>query len=151
MPIDTTGTQITGRCYCGAISFRATAWPTAVAYCHCIDCRRVTGAPVAAFAAFPEGAVVFLPNEGRSIEANSGALRSFCANCGSSLTGRYAYLPGQVYVPLGIIDQADALPPQIHAHGSQCLSWLRIEDGLTRASDSARKTLVGASCDQSPG
>lgn len=43
---------LTGRCYCGATTVQATLAPLTVAYCHCIDCRRVTGAQVAAFAAF---------------------------------------------------------------------------------------------------
>ncbi|MGH1480076.1 MAG: GFA family protein [Geminicoccales bacterium] len=66
----------------------------AVAYYHCADCRRVTGAPVAAFAAFDETAVAFTPNEGRKVMASPGVTRIFCETCGSPLTGRYDYLPG---------------------------------------------------------
>ena len=44
--------MITGRCYCGKTTIRASRPPQMVAYCHCQDCRRATGAPVAAFAAF---------------------------------------------------------------------------------------------------
>jgi len=58
--------SITGRCYCGATTFHATEQPVAVAYCHCKDCRRVTGAPVAAFAAFDVSAISFSPSAGRA-------------------------------------------------------------------------------------
>lgn len=57
-------------------------------YCHCSDCRRWTSAPVAAFAAFDEGEVVFTPNEGSQVSVNPGVTRTFCGSCGSPLTLR---------------------------------------------------------------
>lgn len=133
---------VTGRCYCGAIHFEATAAPTAVAYCHCTDCRRVTGSPVAAFAAFDEADLIFTPNEGRAVTVNPGVRRTFCGTCGSPLTGRYEYLPGSVYVPLGLLDQAEDYPPTLHAHHGNRLSWLKIEDELEREAGSARESLT---------
>ncbi|MEM9062042.1 MAG: GFA family protein [Pseudomonadota bacterium] len=132
---------ITGRCYCGARTFASFEAPLTVAYCHCTDCRRVTGAPVAAFAAFREDAVRFSPDEGSTIRANPGVTRSFCTACGSPLAGRYDYLPGQVYVAVGLIDQAESLAPEIHAHAENRLSWLTIEDDLERCEMSARSSL----------
>jgi len=111
---------ITGRCYCGTTTLQSPEAPQAVAYCHCDDCRRVTGAPVAAFAAFNETAVSLKPNEGKSISVNSGVTRTFCESCGTPLTGRYDYLPNVVYIPLGIVDQANEFPPELHAHESNC-------------------------------
>ncbi len=135
---------ITGRCYCGATTIYATQAPHAVAYCHCIDCRRVTGAPVAAFAAFDETTVTLTPNEGRSVTVNSGVTRSFCQICGTPLTGRYDYLPGSVYIALGVLDQAGELAPQLHAHEAQRLAWLHIDDGCERFAGSARSQLGAA-------
>lgn len=133
--------MITGRCYCGAITITASEAPSAVVYCHCSDCRRATGAPVAAFAAFDEAVVTFSPNEGQKTTSSSTATRSFCGECGSPLSGRYAYLPGQVYVALGVLDQAHELAPQFHAHDGERLPWLRIEDDLERISATARRRL----------
>lgn len=139
-----TSAVISGRCYCGATTIRATQAPQTVAYCHCADCRRVTGAPVAAFAAFDETAVTFTPNEGREVTANPGVRRSFCETCGSPLAGRYDYLPGQVYIALGLLDQADDLAPQVHAHDARRLPWLHIDDDLERFAGSARSQLTAA-------
>ncbi|MGI9485395.1 MAG: GFA family protein [Geminicoccaceae bacterium] len=133
--------KITGRCYCGATRIRAAALPTAVAYCHCSDCRRVTGAPVAAFAAFDITDVTFSPDEGRAIGVNPGVTRNFCTTCGSPLAGRYDYLPGTVYIALGLLDQADDIPPELHAHFGNKLTWLHIDDDLERHSSSARSRL----------
>lgn len=135
-------TAISGRCYCGATTIHTTQAPHAVAYCHCTDCRRVTGAPVAAFAAFDEAAVTFTPSEGRKVAANPGVTRSFCEVCGSPLAGRYDYLPGKVYIPVGVLDQAGDFAPQLHAHESQRLVWLHIDDELERFAGSARSQLI---------
>lgn len=139
---DATATVVTGRCYCGATTISTTQAPQAIAYCHCIDCRRVTGAPVAAFAAFDEKAVTFTPDEGRKIAANPGVTRTHCAACGSPLAGRYDYLPGQVYIGVGVLDQANDLVPGVHAHESQRLTWLHIDDDLERDASSSRSKLV---------
>ncbi len=135
------GLVATGRCYCGATRIRATAPPREVAYCHCVDCRRATGAPVAAFAGFDEAAVSFEPGLGPSASAAPGAIRYFCEGCGSPIAGRYDYLPGQVYVALGLLDQADDLAPTSHAHHECRLRWLHIGDDLERVEGSARDRL----------
>lgn len=137
--------KLTGRCYCGATKVFATEEPKAVTYCHCDDCRRVTGAPVAAFAAFDNATVSFEPNEGRSVTVNHGVTRTFCEACGSPLTGRYDYLPGMVYIALGVLDQADELTPQFHAHESNRLPWLKIDDKCKRVATSAREALIAMS------
>jgi len=135
----------TGRCYCGATTFRTTEKPQTVAYCHCDSCRRATGGAVAAFAAFDEKTVTFSPDEGRKIAANPGVTRTFCGTCGSSLTGRYDYLPGQIYISLGVVDQADDLAPEIHTHESERLTWLHIDDALERVATSGRSQINDAS------
>lgn len=135
---------ITGRCYCGATTISATQAPQTIAYCHCIDCRRFTGAPVAAFAAFDEATVAFTPNEGRAVVVNPGVTRRFCAACGSSLAGRYDYLPGQIYIAIGVLDRAGDLAPQLHAHEAQRLTWLHIDDELDRFATTSRSRLASA-------
>lgn len=132
---------LTGRCYCGASTIQATALPKAVTYCHCNDCRRITGAPVAAFAAFDEATIAITPSEGRQVSRVPGVKRTFCATCGSGLTGRYDYLPGTVYVAIGLFDQADLVAPQMHAHVANQLCWLDIQDDLDRHTGSARSQL----------
>ncbi len=142
---DNTTIVLTGRCYCGKTKIKSSRLPLTVAYCHCIDCRRVTGAPVAAFAAFDENAVTFSPNEGSTVNANPGVTRTFCSACGSPLTGRYDYLPMQVYIPVSIFDQANELAPKIHTQESERLQWLHISDDIERVAASGRSRLNKAS------
>ena len=102
----------------------------------------MTGAPVAAFAAFESSTVSFLPNEGRAVSVTPGVTRTFCDTCGSPLSGRFDYLPNTIYIPVALLDQADAFPPELHAHDASRLAWLHIDDGLERHAGSARSQLA---------
>jgi len=130
--------EITGHCYCGAISLESNQLPLDVVYCHCTDCRRVSGAPVAAYVAFDVSAVSFSPSQGQCVSVNPGAKRYFCGACGSQLAGRYDYLPDKIYVALGVIDHAANLLPTSHAHNDNRLPWLHIDDNLPSFGESAR-------------
>ncbi len=138
MSIDNSQEAVTGRCYCGAIRITAEQHPISVAYCHCTDCRRVTGGPVAVFAEFDNAAVSFEPNEGNSVSVNPGVTRTFCAQCGSALAGRFAYLQGRVYIAIGVLDNASDFAPQVHAYDGKRIKWLHIDDQLERYEASAR-------------
>lgn len=115
--------------------------PQVITYCHCDDCKRSTGAPVAAFAGFAENDLTFTPALSSWASTADGVKRWFCPDCGSPLAARYDYLPGQIYVGLGLLDQAQALEPQGHAHAGNAYKWLHISDDLPRDSASARDRL----------
>ncbi|MEO0632559.1 MAG: GFA family protein [Pseudomonadota bacterium] len=136
---------LSGRCYCGAALLSFVAPPQTVAYCHCNDCRRWTGGPVAAFAAFDRSALRATPPLGEPLRPATGVERWSCPTCGSPLAARFDYLPTQVYVPLGILDQIDTLPPALHCHAGSAPPWLHIVDDLPRHAGSARSSLNGAS------
>ena len=53
----------------------------------------------------------------------------------------FDYLPEQVYVPLGVLDQADQLAPEVHCHADKTLPWLHIEDETDRIAGSGRASL----------
>ncbi|MEM6341781.1 MAG: GFA family protein [Pseudomonadota bacterium] len=112
-----------------------------VAYCHCADCRRASGAPVAAFAAFPEDLVEITSEKVAVAAPNPGVRRAFCSACGSPIWSSYDYIPGQIYVSLGLLDQAADLAPKLHAHADERLTWLHIDDKLDRIEGSSRDTL----------
>ncbi len=135
---------VTGRCYCGRVRVHADVRPQLVAYCHCSDCRRVSGAPVAAFAAFAPGEAVFDPPLGPPVSVNPGVERWFCHDCGTPLAATFDYLPDQVYVPVGLLDQAAELPPSIHSHASSGLPWLHIDDDAERLDGSSRERLAAS-------
>ena len=143
MPHDEIANGITGRCYCGRVSLASKDAPSVVTYCHCSDCRRVTGAAAAAFAAFEDGTVTYEPSL-KSVSSYPGVDSWFCPYCGSSLGARFDYLPGQIYVPIGVIDQANTLAPTMHCHAEFKLDWLHIEDKAQMVEGTGRQKLQDA-------
>jgi len=115
-----------------------------VAYCHCADCRRITGAPVGVFAAFAKDALTVSTAMQAPATINPGVQRWFCPTCGSPLAATYDYLPGQIYVPLGLLDQADDIAPEQHTHADTALSWFHLSDDLPRFPGSGRDRLNNA-------
>ncbi|WP_224825346.1 GFA family protein [Cognatishimia sp. MH4019] len=118
--------------------------PLTVAYCHCADCRRVSGAPVSAFAAFDPQNITITPAPETSVTVAPGVTRWFCAKCGTHLQAHYDYLPDQLYVPIGLFDDATSLKPESHSHSGSKLPWLCLTDTLPQAEGSGRARLSGA-------
>lgn len=107
-----------GGCLCGAARFALTARPRAINACHCVDCRRSTGA----------GAAIFLHMDRPSVELVSGALRRFrktadsgreidiarCAACGTRLWHEPLAAPGLAFVATGTLDDVSWIVPTSH-------------------------------------
>ena len=107
--------RFTGGCLCGDVRLVADGRPHRVGLCHCLDCRKQSGALFAAFAVFPENAVTI---EG---ETRSHAGRSFCPRCGSTVFARSA---DEVEVALGTLDAPDRLTPTYELWTIRRESWL---------------------------
>lgn len=136
--------DLTGRCYCGAVTLSIEKRPETVAICHCTDCRRVTGAAVAAFAAFARGTVAISPDPGNGFEVTPGVRRWFCRTCGSPLAATFDYLPQQIYVPVGVLDFADELTPELQCHSANKPPWFETLHQLPKHEKSARFYLKSA-------
>ena len=135
---------LSGHCYCGRTTVQTSSPAQVVTYCHCESCRRVSGAPVTAWAAFAEGAVTFTPDEGKVASPSVDVKRSFCPECGSPLAHRYDYAKGQVFVGVGLFDDADVLRPSMHAHYGSRVSWLEMTDELEKIENTSRTQLAAA-------
>ncbi|MFM9967399.1 MAG: GFA family protein, partial [Burkholderiales bacterium] len=100
-----------GQCLCGAIRYQLSGEPKAAALCHCRDCRRSAGAPMVAWAMFPEAALAVTKGQPKTINSSGTAMRSFCADCGTGLFYRNAViLPGIVDVQSSTLDDPEVLP-----------------------------------------
>lgn len=117
---------LSGQCFCGAITYQVSGEPDFVALCHCIDCRRASGAPMVAWAMFPEAALTLTKGTPKTINSSGTAMRSFCADCGSGLFYRNeAVLPGIVDVQTATLDNPEVLPPALHMQTAERISWMR--------------------------
>lgn len=115
-----------GRCHCEAIRYQLLGEPKVVALCHCSDCRRSAGAPMVAWAMFPEAALTLTKGQPKTINSSGTAMRSFCGDCGSGLFYRNAVvLPGIVDVQTSTLDDSDALTPTLQIQVAERLNWMK--------------------------
>ena len=56
--------------------------------------------------------------------------RTFCANCGSSLTYRHTLRASEMDFTLVSLDDPSALAPQMHIWVQDKLPWIKLSDGL---------------------
>ncbi|RYE10257.1 MAG: GFA family protein [Hyphomicrobiales bacterium] len=106
-PVDHDGTRLRyGGCLCGAVRFTLRGEPSAVGICHCMECRKATGAVAMAYADWPAGSFSF----SGAVQAFCG--RSFCPACGTRV---FHLRPGGgAEVLLGALDDGpgDLVPTQ---------------------------------------
>lgn len=115
----------TGQCLCGAIQYVLSGAPNTVALCHCRDCQRAAGAPMVAWAMFPEAALTVTLGQPKTINSSGSAMRSFCSDCGSGLFYRNEeFLPGIVDVQTATLDNPDALPPGVQIQTAERIGWM---------------------------
>jgi hypothetical protein len=124
----------TGHCLCGSVRYRATGQPNWRSYCHCESCRRATGVPVTAFAAFPV-ANFTLEGEPARYQSSPGVTRTFCGRCGTPLTYQALDLPGEIHLLVGSVDDAGELhlAPTYHDFDNERISWVDIGAGLPKS------------------
>lgn len=115
-----------GGCLCGAVRFRAGGAPRWTFWCHCQSCRRHSGAPAAAFAAFDEAVVEVTEGEITKFASSPGVLRGFCARCGSTLTCESDKMPGEQHIHIGAFDRPEALAPTIEVFAEERLPWVHL-------------------------
>lgn len=114
-----------GGCFCGAVRYTLSGEPKFVALCHCSDCRRSAGAPMVAWAMFPEEALAVTRGQPKTINSSGTTLRGFCADCGTGLFYRNAaVVAGMVDVQTATLDDPEALPPMLQSQLAERLGWM---------------------------
>ena len=117
-----------GGCSCGAVRYRLKSAPMFVHCCHCRDCQRQTGS------AFVINALI----ETDRIEQLSGSLEQVpmptdsgdphiiyrCPQCQIAVWSDYGGRPGLRFVRVGTLDDASALPPDVHIFTRSKVPWV---------------------------
>lgn len=126
--------KATGGCLCGAVRFEAVGAPFSVIHCHCLSCRRHTGAPVVTLAGFKQAQVRFTQGERRIYASSPGVGRAFCPDCGTPLTweGNGAEHGPVIELHISTFDDPAAFVPELHLHHGERIAWFDVADALPR-------------------
>jgi len=118
--------DITGRCLCGQVSYRASGDPLLSCICHCRNCQRYTGSAFEAVVGFPSAAVRVdgaLKTYTDTGESGQSVFRRFCPNCGSGMIAEAVVLPGVTFVLAGAMDDPAAFRPTMELYCSSAQPW----------------------------
>jgi hypothetical protein len=128
---------ITGRCLCGAVTYRTDADPLVQAVCHCTECQRQTSSPFSV--------VVAVPREGFEVEGETLSSyatvadghdgeteRNFCSGCGSPLFSISAAAPQLVFIKAGSLDDQSWVEPTVEAWTASAQPWAPHFERATR-------------------
>jgi hypothetical protein len=124
--------KLEGSCFCGAIKFETNTAASRVTHCHCIHCRRISGAPFLTYAEFKYADFTFTSGTPAQYNTRPEVTRQFCSHCGTQLTYRDSEYPHLIHVTIGSFDQSERLIPQDHIWSDRMLPWLQMDDGLPR-------------------
>jgi hypothetical protein len=135
--------QFSASCLCGGIRLSYSGKIGPSNYCHCEDCRRVTGS------AFNIGVRVdrkdlkvnataemrsykYVSSSGREIE------RYFCGTCGSPMLTLHPAKPEYAWVKAGIINQPDIVNPTYENWIKDKVKWATINVAESHEESSQR-------------
>lgn len=119
-----------GGCYCGAVRYEVFGETFNSTICHCSDCRKASGAPAFAWFSVKTAGLGWTSGKPRQVRSSTRAVRSFCADCGTTLTWQEDAWPDEIDIATASLDDPEALPPADHTYTRSRLSWVNIDDGL---------------------
>ena len=122
----------TGTCRCGSIAVEITGPAHFAGYCHCDDCRRSNGSPLASFAGFERKDFNWTAKETLSEWRNGAYARLFCDHCGSPVAYSDDNLPEVVFFYAGFMSNPEAYPPEHHSYYRHKIDWLELSDDLPK-------------------
>lgn len=122
----------TGRCLCGAVTFRCTAAPLWQAHCHCESCRRATASPFTSFFGIANGQWEWTGAQPATYGSSPDTHRDFCPRCGTQMTYRSTRYPDETHFYAATLDRPETYTPQAHVHTDEMLPWVHLADGLPR-------------------
>ena len=125
----------TGRCLCGAVTYRVQGALGDVLICHCEECRRWHG-HVSATTAVARHELMLIDERGlrwiRSPRSDAGARRGFCAECGSSL---FWDAPDRdtISIAAGTLDQPTGLKTIAQIYTADAADYYEVDPDLERS------------------
>jgi hypothetical protein len=119
-----------GGCFCGKVRYGVTGEPLTSAICHCVSCRRASGAQSVAWLTFPLDGFSFVSGDPVEYRSSAEVRRTFCGGCGTSLTYQHDGDPDFIDVTTASLDLPDELPPARHVWLEDKVGWESVNDGL---------------------
>ena len=129
-------TQIlTGGCLCGSVRYAYEGEVGPAGYCHCADCRRVSGSAFGISVRVAASGFSIVAGVSKSFTklSDSGrpVARFFCGDCGSPLYTLPPLHPEAVFIKAGSLDDPNVVKPNRQAWTRSRVDWAEIDPAIT--------------------
>ena len=116
-----------GGCLCGGVRFRLQAAPTHLNDCHCIDCRRSSGAPYVTWGSVPRAQFSIYQGTLRKVP-HANRIRSFASCCGTHLVFEDAADSETLDVAIASLDDPTPFRPEMSIWTEDRLPWVILDE-----------------------
>lgn len=124
----------TGKCLCGAVTYRISADPIAARICWCHDCQRIASNGTVNILVQTESlkaqgetnAYVSIADSGNHIT------RRFCPKCGSHLFANSSARPQFTVVRAGTLDDPSSIKPSMNIWSQSAPVWACLDPDIER-------------------
>jgi hypothetical protein len=124
-----------GSCHCGGVAFVVSEPFTALSFCHCATCKKISGGVGTANGRVRTEAIRITRGENlvRTYQPDEGSAKTFCSVCGSNLFGGGWPESEHTSVRLSAIDSPFQQRPERHIYVRSVAPWEALpDDGLER-------------------
>ncbi len=130
MSEDPASAPLRGSCLCGGVRYETTGPFELVARCHCVECRKASGAEFATNATVAASGFRVLEGDLLVVrfESSPGQYRCFCGRCGSPLWKRFDDEPERVRLRLGLLDDRFDQPVRFRAFTGEAMAVTQIPE-----------------------
>jgi hypothetical protein len=126
---------VRGSCLCGGVTFELTEEFERMTFCHCTNCKKISGGVGTANGRVRSEAIQVLSGDEllTTFQPAEGTAKTFCARCGSNLFGGGWPESERASVRLSAIDEPIEGKPDAHIFVRSVASWERLpDDGAER-------------------
>jgi hypothetical protein len=129
----------TGACFCGAVAAEMRGDPFWICYDHDDDCRRAIGSPLTIWIGYRPSEFRLTRGVLKSFSRTRGVTRTFCPECGTSISYFDEGLRDELYLTIGFFDHPERFSPQAHAYWQMKLPWISFSDDLPHTEGYSRR------------
>ena len=122
-----------GGCFCNAIKFTVTADTFWSILCYCNSCKKISGAPVVAWAGFSKNQITWTGEQICEFSSSKGVKRGFCKKCGTTLTycGEEFGID-KIFITTVAFKNPNLFPPTEQIFTSENLNWMHLDNKILK-------------------
>jgi len=127
-----------GGCLCGAVRYRVVGDPVATSRCHCVSCRRASGAPAVAWIVVRALDFAFVAGLPVGYRSSQPVVRTFCGRCGTPLTYQHDDSPETIDITTATLDAPGRFAPTREIWLEHRIAWEPVIEALPHFPRSSR-------------